>query len=126
MAPRQPPLSPRRPPLARAAPSLVRRLVWGPLYEEDKISFVDILDKATYVEAGSKLLDGVAKFCGLERPGTEDTTKVIGMMNPPYHAPVRAPINLTLTWHNSTIEVADHNHNIIMGKSLKKLNLTKP
>ena len=33
------------------------------------------------------------------------------MMNPPYHAPVRALINLALPWHSSAVEVADHNHN---------------
>ena len=50
-------------------------------------------------------------------------------MNPPYHAPVRAPINLAVPGQSSTIEIADRNRNIITGKlsrSLKKLNPVKP
>ena len=73
-------------------------------------------------QARSELLDQVAKFCGLER------TKFIEMMKTPYHAPVRAPINLAPPWHSSATKVADFYHNIITGKlskSLKKLNCLK-
>ena len=88
-----------------------------------KLSSVDILDEASLrkKQALSELLDWVANFCGLERSGTEDTTKVIGMMNLPYHAPVRTPINLALPWHSSSVEIADCNYNIVTGKLSKLL-----
>ena len=38
---------------------------------------------------------------------------------------VRAPINLTLPWHSSSVEIADRNFNIVTGKSMKKLNPAK-
>ena len=79
-------------------------------------AFVDVQDQASLREkqACSELLDWVAKFCGPERSGTEDATTVTGMMNPPYHAPVRAPISLALPWHSS-VKIADRNYNIVMG-----------
>ena len=52
------------------------------------------------------------------------------MRNPPCHAPVRAPINLTLPWHVLSVEihVAKHNHNIVTDKlsKSKKLNPAIP
>ena len=51
-------------------------------------------------------------FCDLKRTDSKDTTKVLGMSNPPYHAPVRAPINLALPWHASSVEIAERNHDI--------------
>ena len=99
MAPRQPPLSPLRLPQAQAAPPPVRR---DPFYEGDKLSSVDILDEASLCErqAHSELLDRIAKLCGLERSSTEDATKIIGMMNPPYYAPRESPnkSGSTLAW----------------------------
>ena len=42
--------------------------------------------------------------------------KVLGMVNPAFHDPARASVNLTLPWHSSAVEVADRNFDIIMGK----------
>ena len=87
-APRQPPLSPCRQPQAQTAPPPVRRLVQDPLVGEDKQSSVDFVDEAALHErqVRSELPDRVAKFCGLKRTLVADTTKVTGIMNPPYHA----------------------------------------
>ena len=50
---------------------------------------------------------------------------MLRILNPIFHALARASINLTLSWHSSAVEVADHNFNIIMGKlsnNMKSLN----
>ena len=47
-------------------------------------------------------------------------------MNPPSHAALRAPINLTLPWHKSVIEVTDCNHNIVTGKLSETLKQQTP
>ena len=90
----------------------------------------DFIDEAALRErqARFELLDQVAKFCGLkiDRTGVTDTTNGIGIINPPYHASVRAPINLALPWHNSAIEVADRNHKIVMGRLSKSQKSSTP
>ena len=50
----------------------------------------------------------------------------MGMMNPQYHAPLRAPINLGLLLRKSVIEVADHNYDIVAGKLSKTLKKQNP
>ena len=80
-----------------------------------------IIDKAALRErqARSEHQDWVAAFCGFNSSGVPDSTRVIGMTNPPYHTTVRSPINLALSWHKSVIEAADCNHDIIAGKLSK-------
>ena len=80
-------------------------------------------------QARSELLDKVAKFCGLERSDAEDKKKVLGMMNPTFHEPTRASINLSLPWHSSAVEIADRNFDIVNGKlskSMEPLNPAQP
>ena len=40
----------------------------------------------------SELLDRVGTFCSLERSEVEEQNKVLGMLNPVYHVPIRATI----------------------------------
>ena len=54
----------------------------------------------------------------------EEQNKVFGMQNPVYHVPIGATINLSVPWHSSAVEIADHNFNIITGK-LSKLIINK-
>ena len=72
-------------------------------------------------QARSELLEWGANFCGLQRSGTEDTTKVIRMMNPPYRAHKPRP-----SWHSSSVEIAERNYNIVTGKLSKKMKKLSP
>ena len=48
------------------------------------------------------------------------------MRIPPYNTPTKKSIEISLLWHSSTIPIADMNHDIVRGKSLKPQNPAKP
>ena len=77
-------------------------------------------------QACSELLDRVVNFCSLDRSDAEDQNKALGIENPVYHALTRAAINLSLPWHSSAVEIADHNFNIVTGKLSKPVKLLNP
>ena len=71
----------------------------------------------------------MANFCGLERSDAEDKKKVLRMVKPIFHALARVSIILTLSWHSSSVEVADRNFDIMTGKlskNMRSLNPAKP
>ena len=43
------------------------------------------------------------------------------MQSPVYHALTSAAITLSLPWHSSAVEIADHNFNIVTGKLSKRM-----
>ena len=95
---------------------LIRRAPSDSLYDEDNL-FMDFTESEAFLiakQACSKLLDQVTAFSSPERVDTEDHKKVI---------------NLSLPWHSSAVEIADHNFNIVTGKlskCMKSLNPAKP
>ena len=53
----------------------------------------------------------------------------MGMQKPIYNAPKRRAIQLTLPWHNPTIQITQRNYDIVNGKlskSMKSLNPGTP
>ena len=101
-------------------------------FNEEEFS-VDLDNEAVLKEkqARSEVLDKVAEFCNLDRQDPRIQKEVMGMRLPVYNynAPAKKSIEISLPWHNSTIPIADMNHDIVRGKlnkSLKPQNPAKP
>ena len=97
------------------------------LYNEEEFS-IDVDNEAVLREkqARSEALDRVVEFCNLDRQDPQTQKEVKGMRLPPYNTPTKKSIEISLLWHSSTIPIADMNHDIVRGKSLKPQNPAKP
>ena len=99
---------------------------------EDVDSFsIDLVNEAVLREkqTRSEVLDRVAHFCGLVRANAQTTQEVMGMINPFYSEQKKRAIELSLPWHNSTMQIAQRDFDIVNGrlsKNMKSLNPAKP
>ena len=73
-------------------------------------------------QARSETLDKIAAFCNLNRQDPRVPKEVMGMRLPAYNAPVKKSIEISLSWHSTTIDIADrNNNNIVRGKFNKSM-----
>ena len=73
--------------------------------------------------------DRVAEFCGLERANAGSKKEIMHMHRPIYNVSKKRAIDLALSWHILTIQIAQRNHDIVSGrlsKPMKTLNPAKP
>ena len=111
----------------RQLPAAVRHRDRDSLAEDDDSYSINLVLREK--QARSEVLDRVAEFCGLARANTETKKEVMGMQRPIYNEQRKRAIELSLPWHNSTMQIAQRNYDIVKGrlsKSMKSLNPAKP
>ena len=108
----------QRPVLGR--PVVVRRDDLDSLLDEEVSLDLDN-EAVKEKQAHSETLDRVAAFCNLDRQDPRVPKEVMGMRLPAYNAPTKKSIEISLPWHNTTIDIADLNNNIVRGKFNKSM-----